>query len=779
MNGLGNATRISLGLALLVVCVLCGAFALGIMPTRHSIENQSRTRTAQLLATQMSAAITGNDGAAASRLAERILSQTNDIRSLSLRRIDDTVILTTPGHELAWKELTSQGKTGQTFEVPLYSGTSKWGRLEIVFSGQVTSGYGDWTIIAFVTGGCLVAYMLYMKRTLRVLDPSHVVPERVRAMLDTLTEGAVILDHRNQVMLVNHAFEQLVGKTERDLIGKPLQSLAWQACQSEHGPVDFPWVRATSNRSLRGESVQLKTDRGLRALSVNAAPIHGAGRAVRGVLVTFDDVTHVEEKNQQLTEMVRQLGEAQERVEKQNEELVRLATRDVLTGCLNRRAFHEQITTLFAMARRHHTAVSVVMVDVDHFKSINDNHGHARGDDVLREVGKRLRESTRSSDIVCRYGGEEFCILLPHTNLDAAVGVAEALRQALGDTKVADLVVTASVGVSSTDLGSTVPDKVVEQADEALYYSKRTGRNRTTRYDRIDPEAMKRLAEKKALASKPVVPQEALSALMATLRYRDPQTHDHANRVAELCVLVGRDWIESSDMPALEVAARLHDIGKVGVPDSILLKPGPLTQDEWAVMSQHDRIGVEIIEASFKVPAIAEIVRHHHAAFDQSEGGPFEVPIEARLLTIADAYDAMTHDRPYRAARSREEAFEELRRHGGTQFDPKLVDLFIARVSSIDADAGRQDDNVLKALRLGQQAQRVAHAVRQRDLSQLSAVAGRLAQSARAEGSNDVATIADSIATADKSTDLAGLLLQLNELLQKVSETQQRLTRAA
>ena len=252
-------------------------------------------------------------------------------------------------------------------------------------------------------------------------------------MLDTLAEGAAIVDGDGRIVLANRSLAQILNTSAEKLLGVNLAQLPWKpsgakGSEESDSPTRMPWEDLSDKVDCRGKMVQLQTESGPRSLMVNASSILGSHESVRGCVFTFDDVTRIEQKNQQLVEMVQQLGQAQERVQKQNEELQRLATRDGLTGCLNRRAFHEQLASAFAWARRNEKPLCAIMLDIDHFKSVNDTYGHARGDDVLRGVAETLRTNVRAADIVCRYGGEEFCILLPSTELAGAVELAEKLR---------------------------------------------------------------------------------------------------------------------------------------------------------------------------------------------------------------------------------------------------------------------------------------------------------------------------------------------------------------
>ncbi|CAN5475528.1 diguanylate cyclase [soil metagenome] len=774
---IGNPTRISLGLMLIVLSVLGGSYVVGLVPSRTTEVNLRRLEMAKTLAIQFSAAVENSEPEHVRALAGSITGSLREVKSIGLRR-DTKLVFTTPHHEADWRDSggSSRGGSLQRIKVPIFDGAKEWGQLELTFISEPTSlRNGTAGLIIFFAASSLLGFMLFMRRTLRVLDPSQVIPERVRSMLNTLAEGAIITDSSGQIMLANKSFADIVGAPAEKLLGTNVSAMPWITKADDKSKL--PWADLTGEVRCRGVIVNLNIGAGERSLAVNASSILGERGHTRGCLITFDDITKVEQKNQQLVEMLRQLGEAQERVQKQNEELSRLAARDVLTGCLNRRSFHEQVATLFALSKRERSPLSTIMVDLDHFKSIHDNYGHSRGDDVLREVGRILREAVRASDVVCRYGGEEFCVLLPSTSLDAAGAVAEKLRSAISASQIAELSITASLGMSCTSLQAESPQKLVDQADEALYDSKRAGRNRVTRFDRLDPDVRAEFLEKRQElpGDEEHIPVHAVKCLLSALSFRDPQTAEHSRRVADLCVKAGTLWLEPKDLFILETAALLHDIGKVGVPDAILLKPGALTEDEWTIMRRHDNIGVQIVQTSFNCERLTAIIARHHARHDQSnlssdgEAGD-AVPLCARLLAIADAYDAMVSHRCYRPARSAEEAVNELRQCAGTQFDPLLVQHFINVVTASSTASDTKSQQLVHTLRLGMEAEMLATALLKEDLEAVHALADHLGAAARALGSEQIAQRCVSISSCvDAAADVEGLLQQVRELLNEVT----------
>ncbi len=707
--------------------------------------------------------------------------------SIGLRGVSGNLIFATADHAAKWQIATTAKSSDGLLpvNVEIFDHDKVWGRLELTFKPDPVSPQRELlALFIFVTASCMLGFILFMKRTLHILDPSQVIPERVRAMLDTLAEGAAIVDGDGRIVLANQSLAGMLNTARDQLLGVRLAELPWvnrapQNADSDPQPIQLPWDDFSNKVDCRGKMVQLKTEAGSRSLVVNASSILDGRHGVRGGVFTFDDVTGIEQKNQQLVEMVQQLGHAQQRVQKQNEELQRLATRDALTGCLNRRAFHEHLASLFAAAKRQKQPLSAIMLDIDHFKSINDNHGHARGDEVLRGVAEILRKSVRGADVVCRYGGEEFCILTPATDIDGAFALAEKLRQAVSRDKIFEIAVTASLGVSCTSLGITTTQALIDQADEALYNSKNAGRNLSTRFDRLDPSVVK--SEDKAetiVSGEEPIPIQAVRSLFAALSFRDPNTAQHSKRVSEMCVKVGSTFLSGRELLIIETAGLLHDIGKVGVPDAVLLKPGPLNKEEWRLMHEHDRMGAEIIQTAFSCPQLSAIIAHHHARHewitDSGKLGPGEfIPLCARLLAIADAYDAMTTYRCYRAAMSTDAAVAELRRCAGTQFDPHLVEQFIRIVvvdSSDASSAQAESDRLAQTLRLSMEAEMLATKLLERDLESTAAIAHHLAQTAASLGSDQVAEQCSLITRSlESAADTQTLLAQTRDLLECVA----------
>jgi diguanylate cyclase (GGDEF)-like protein len=515
---------------------------------------------------------------------------------------------------------------------------------------------------------------------------------------------------------------------------------------------------------------------------VSSAPILSDGGELRGALVSFEDVTAMERQRAELQQTLDALSKSRDEIRRQNEELEVLATLDPLTGCLNRRSFFVQFEEAWHSAKRQRRSLSCVMVDVDNFKSINDQCGHRTGDQVLQSMASILQVDREAGDLVCRYGGEEFCLVLPDHDMGKAERVAEQIRCAIRDLDVEGLRITASLGISDIDQDASELQELLDQADKCLYLAKRAGRNRVVRWDAmpddlVDDTVLHRSAPHD---DRPRIPFHAVTALISALSYRDAETAEHSRRVADWCVAVAEGLMPTGEVYMLEIAALLHDIGKIGVPDSILLKPGPLTDEEWRIMRAQARIGSEILRSTFGHEQLAELVRLHSAHYRGQADRPDlptgqQIPMGARILCIADAYDAIVTNKTYRAGKSSEAALAELRRWAGRQFDPELVKRFVEVVRSRGdwQPSSHMSTTKEAALKIGIQIERLAQALDNRDLFGLKTLAGRLHATAAKSGLEPIAQQAQYLEQiADQKGDLIELVQITRELLDLCRATQ-------
>jgi diguanylate cyclase (GGDEF)-like protein/putative nucleotidyltransferase with HDIG domain len=358
-----------------------------------------------------------------------------------------------------------------------------------------------------------------------------------------------------------------------------------------------------------------------------------------------------------------------------------LAMTDRLTGVLNHGAFRDRLRGEIELAFRHGTPLALALVDIDEFKVINDTFGHQIGDRVLVDVVRAIAEHIRACDVLARVGGDEFAILMPQTDGQGAAAIAERVHSEVGAMITGDgQRVTLSVGVCELDEGEG-PEDLVDRVDRSLYASKRHGRDMVWRYDRPYDALREALVELGAPG--PLARGQAAAAVRALARaidLKDAATRQHSDRVAELAVRLAETigW-PPERCELMRQAAVVHDVGKVAVPDSILLKPGRLTDDEYAVIRRHAELGAQIAAEIFS-PEQTAWLRGHHERYDGT-GYPDglsgdEIPDGAQILAVSDAYDVMVSDSPYSPGLDPTEALDELRRCAGTQFAPEAVEAF-------------------------------------------------------------------------------------------------------
>jgi len=372
------------------------------------------------------------------------------------------------------------------------------------------------------------------------------------------------------------------------------------------------------------------------------------------------DITH--RKNLE-AERERLLTEALER-----------ADHDPLTGLLNHRAFHKRYQEETARATRDGSSLAVAVMDLDNFKFFNDAYGHAVGDDVLRRVAESLRTGCRAYDTLSRFGGDEFALLMPSTTQSEASALTDRLRKTLAHggyrpiNSESAIPLTLSVGIAIYPEESQDPHKILEAADSRLIRTKTGG----------DGESIESL---RALLLGSYHGFSMLDALVTAVDNKDRYTRRHSEEV--MCYALGIARVMGMDdqfLHTIQVSALLHDVGKIGVPDRILRKPGALTEEEFHAIRLHPTMGAAIVGAVPGFENTLDAVRHHHERWD-GMGYPSSLlgtktPLIARIMAVADAYSAMTMDRPYRKGKEPEDALEILIKGAGSQWCPDCVAAF-------------------------------------------------------------------------------------------------------
>jgi diguanylate cyclase (GGDEF)-like protein/PAS domain S-box-containing protein len=432
-----------------------------------------------------------------------------------------------------------------------------------------------------------------------------------------------------------------VNQAHADFLGWPKEEMQFQPMDKFLAAEEAKTCRR-GNLQVYSTRKQLFTEERLynakgedRLLAITKTPKLDAMGNVEYVVCTATDIT---EQNKYETE------------------LQYLSLHDQLTGLYNRAYLEAELERL---GKSREFPITVICMDLDGLKLVNDTLGHSQGDEQLKACANILRESFRASDIVARVGGDEFVALLPKTDLQASEKIVSRIQSRIDSFNLEHkrkIPVGLSIGLACAE--KDVPDlnQAYKQADDLMYR------------DKLNRDINAR--------------SQIMKALMAALEERDFITSGHAHRLEDLCVRLGRQVkLSSSQLSDLNLLAQVHDLGKVGIPDNILFKPGPLNDQEWEIMQQHPEKGYRIAQSTSDLAGIADLILKHHERWD-GKGYPLglagdEIPIECRILAIADSFDAMTNDRPYRKAISVEESLEELKQCAGSQFDPELVDIFV------------------------------------------------------------------------------------------------------
>jgi diguanylate cyclase (GGDEF)-like protein/putative nucleotidyltransferase with HDIG domain len=400
------------------------------------------------------------------------------------------------------------------------------------------------------------------------------------------------------------------------------------------------------------------------------------------------------------------------------------AITDGLTGVKTHRFLMEALSSEWKRSTRANRPFALVLMDLDRFKFVNDFYGHLEGDVVLQRVGHILEQNCRRSDVVARYGGDEFVILMPETGIEQARQLANKLRGwVAADPLLRDKNITASFGIAAFPVHGATPQELIQIADSSMYLSKHQGGNSVSSAEQGDPNDRKRwkkdvleaylgvtlkrlfstgpeafdeiyrrleqftrsLEEQAGSGNSEGLPPavvETVTSLAFAIDAKDHYTQGHSRKVSAYAVMIAQALgMNPPEIEEIRLAGLLHDIGKVGIPEPILNKSGPLDAAEWETMKTHTELGARILEPLKTMARIRQMVRHHHEFYDGSgypdrlEGA--RIPHGARVIAIADAYDTITSARTYKKARTPEDAFAELERCAANQFDPELVRVFI------------------------------------------------------------------------------------------------------
>ena len=392
----------------------------------------------------------------------------------------------------------------------------------------------------------------------------------------------------------------------------------------------------SNGECIKDKDYMLKSKIGIDIPVVyNISPVKDRRGEIYGMVVSFKDITKKINKDK---------------------EIDYITYHDGLTGAYNRNFYNEEIKKIDI---EENLPISVIMGDVNGLKLTNDAFGHLMGDKLLVSATNIMTRVCRDNDIVVRWGGDEFIILLPKTKEEEVQKISERIKEECLKEKIEMINISISLGYDTKNTNDYDLEKSITNAEEMMYKIKM-----------LDSKSVK---------------SRTLKLIANTLYEKSERDDLHSKDVSQICKLIGKTMGMSKEkISELEILGDIHDIGKVGVSQNILNKVGELSNEEWEDIRKHPQTGYHIVSSSSDISFLGESVLTHHEKYDGS-GYPKglkgdEIPLMARILSIADAYDAMVSYRPYRKTKTRDEAIEELRKYSGTQFDPKIVEIFISKV---------------------------------------------------------------------------------------------------
>ena len=406
------------------------------------------------------------------------------------------------------------------------------------------------------------------------------------------------------------------------------------------------------------------------------------------------------------------------RLESAFERLAHISKTDQLTNLANRRHFEEVLDHFYEQAKRYNRPLSLAVIDLDFFKAVNDTAGHAAGDELLKTLSAVVEDACRKADLPARLGGDEFAILFPETPADDAAVVLERIRLAIcaEPMKVKTLRLNATISIGVTDLNAgpiDSPSAMLALADRALYAAKENGRNRLVHAKELDGISWETNGDDEQAAALyqkvagldtqfKTLLTSAIEEIVEVLGDRDPYLADHCRHVQHYAEIIAREMgLPERVVKRVRVSAMLHDIGMLAMPDSILIGPDALTEEQQVAVRRHPLLGVQVMEKLAVLEQEIPAVRYHHERYD-GKGYPegiagSAIPLTARILAVADAFDAMTSPANASGVSPRLEALEEIRDGAGTQFDPNVVESFLAAAENLDealmAEPGAQPDD--------------------------------------------------------------------------------------
>lgn len=457
----------------------------------------------------------------------------------------------------------------------------------------------------------------------------------LKTTLRSIGDGVVTTDCRGLITSLNSAAEELTGWDSETATGRRFSEVFTLRKEGTKQRVEDPVQKVLQTGRIIGlaNHTELVNRKGKKiSIADSAAPIKSEDGSCVGVVMVFRDVS---------------------REKLHNKQIERLSYHDALTGLYNRR-YMEKI--MAELQSPESLPLCLIMGDVNGLKLTNDVFGHKAGDALLCSVAKLLKKHCKPGGVVARWGGDEFLVLMPRTRLKRAEATLHKIKEAEVPIRDSNLNLSLSLGCACWETMDANFEAIMREAEDSMYHQK--------------------LLDGKSYRN------AIINTLLVTLYQKSNETEEHSKRIEKHCHAIGNELLLSSkELSELSLLALLHDIGKVSIDPNILTKPGILTDAEWDELRRHPETGFRIAQATPELAAVADLILTHHERWD-GRGYPrglmsMAIPLACRILAVADAFDAMTNERAYRRALSREEAIAELGRNAGTQFDPDIVSLYI------------------------------------------------------------------------------------------------------
>ena len=525
--------------------------------------------------------------------------------------------------ETACKRAKESGQIEHWVHKSPLAGKDKWFRASVVYRIDYFNQKKYIIVTSDITEKILAERAIFEEK------------ERLKVTLQSIGDAVITTDNNGKIVSLNPIAEQLTGWTEKEALNKKAKEIFRIISEETREESEDPIQKVLDTGRIIGlanHTALIARDGAEIPIADSAAPIKDNAGKVHGVVLVFRDVSR--EKSRQA-------------------EVEYLSYHDCLTGLYNRRFFEEELNRLDV---NRNLPITLIIGDVNGLKLINDAFGHLAGDKLLQKAAEAMKQACRADDIIARWGGDEFIIILPKTNQSSAAEIIQRIKTTCSQTVIESIKLSISLGFETKERSDQKIISVLKSAETNMYKNK--------------------LHESQSMVG------SAIKVIHGTLLEKNQREAEHSRRVADICKRIARAMQLSETFASeMETIGLMHDIGKIAIAESILEKPEELTKEDRDEMKRHPEVGYRILSTSNDTAEIALYVLAHHERFD-GKGYPAgikgeEIPLQARILAVADAFDAMTSARPYRKAYSRNYAINVLQENAGSQFDPQVVNVFI------------------------------------------------------------------------------------------------------